>query len=148
MVEFTKEQLIEHARECVEHAEKFSDIDEAMMDKALYETALAALMAEPVYQCEFCHMDAAGEAQWRWEDVNKDFYDQYESERRGKRRIIYTAPPAAVVPEEMTPEMMQAVQLNTELGSYAAANLSGAYGLFSEFWKEAYRAATKPKDGK
>lgn len=56
--------------------------------------------------------------------------------------------PAPVVPDEMTPEMMRAVQLNTELGSYAAANLSGAYELFNEFWKEAHRAAMQPKDGR
>ncbi|EMC7916107.1 hypothetical protein VLI49_001636 [Enterobacter kobei] len=57
---------------------------------------LASLEAEPIYQCEFCHHDGNGELQWHWEDVNKDFYDQYDPERRGKRRIIYTAPPAPV----------------------------------------------------
>ncbi|RVR06615.1 hypothetical protein [Klebsiella pneumoniae] len=51
------------------------------------------------------------------------------------------AQPAPVVPEEMTPEMMRSVQLNSELGAYAASNLSGAYDLFAEFWKEACRAA-------
>lgn len=50
------------------------------------------------------------------------------------------AQPASVVPEEMTPEMMRSVQLNSELGAYAASNLSGAYDLFAEFWKEACRA--------
>ncbi|VTN64561.1 Eaa1 [Klebsiella pneumoniae] len=51
------------------------------------------------------------------------------------------AQPAPVVPEEMTPEMMRSVQLNSELGAYAASNLSGAYDLFAEFWKVACRAA-------
>ena len=46
-----------------------------------------------------------------------------------------------VVPDEMTPEMMRAVQLNSELGAYAVSNLSGAYDLFSEFWKVARSAA-------
>lgn len=50
-------------------------------------------------------------------------------------------PPSPVVTDEMTPEMMRSVQLNSELGSYAASNLSGAYDLFSEFWKVAFRAA-------
>ncbi|MDC9053648.1 DUF551 domain-containing protein [Escherichia coli] len=45
------------------------------------------------------------------------------------------------VPDEMTPEMMRAVQLNSELGAYAVSNLSGAYEMFSEFWKVACRAA-------
>ncbi|MGX4834137.1 hypothetical protein ACUYGF_06870 [Klebsiella pneumoniae] len=51
------------------------------------------------------------------------------------------AQPAPVVPEEMTPEMMRSVQLNSELGAYAASNLSGVYDLFAEFWKVACRAA-------
>ncbi|ELA2893389.1 DUF551 domain-containing protein [Klebsiella pneumoniae] len=51
------------------------------------------------------------------------------------------AQPVTVVPEEMTPEMMRSVQLNSELGAYAASNLSGAYDLFAEFWKVACRAA-------
>lgn len=46
-------------------------------------------------------------------------------------------------PEWMTPEMMRAVQLNSELGAYAAANLSGAYNLFQEFWKVGMQAAKR-----
>ena len=45
------------------------------------------------------------------------------------------------IPEDMTPEMMRAVQLNSELGAYAVSNLSGAYDMFAEFWKVAHRAA-------
>lgn len=56
-------------------------------------------------------------------------------------KLYRHAQPAPVVPEEMTPEMMRSVQLNSELGAYAASNLSGAYDLFAEFWKEACRAA-------
>ncbi|EOC0436712.1 hypothetical protein ACI00D_004419 [Cronobacter dublinensis] len=59
-----------------------------------------------------------------------------------------SAPPAPVVPDEMTPEMMREVQLHSELGAYAAANLSGAYGLFDEFWKVACRAAMLSAPGK
>jgi hypothetical protein len=47
---------------------------------------------EPIYQCQFCHHDDAGELQWHWEDVNKDFFDQYDSERRGDRRVLYAIP--------------------------------------------------------
>lgn len=50
-------------------------------------------------------------------------------------------PSSEVIPSEMTPEMMRAVQLNSELGAYAAANMSGAYDLFREFWEVALRAA-------
>lgn len=46
-----------------------------------------------------------------------------------------------MVPVDMTPEQMRAVQIKSELGSYAAENLSGAYALFREFWDEAVAAA-------
>ncbi|HHA2085861.1 TPA: hypothetical protein ACOEEB_004666 [Enterobacter asburiae] len=45
-----------------------------------------------------------------------------------------------MVPISMTPEQMRAVQIKSELGSYAAANLSGAYDLFREFWDVAVTA--------
>lgn len=69
-------------------------------------------------------------------------YDhELDDEQKRNCIALYTAPPAPAVPEEMTPEMLRAVQLHSELGAYAAANLSGAYGMFAEFWKVACRAA-------
>lgn len=47
------------------------------------------------------------------------------------------------VPDEMTPAMMRAVQLRSELGAYSAANLSGAYDLFAEFWRVEMEEAKK-----
>lgn len=46
-----------------------------------------------------------------------------------------------LVPVDMTPEQMRAVQLKSNLGSYATANLSGAYALFHEFWGVAVESA-------
>ncbi|EED3355268.1 hypothetical protein HB89_002129 [Salmonella enterica subsp. enterica] len=46
-----------------------------------------------------------------------------------------------IVPKEMTPEMMRAVQIKSELGGYAASELSGAYDMFAEFWDVAVSAA-------
>lgn len=46
-----------------------------------------------------------------------------------------------LAPVDMTPEQIRAVQLNSELGAYAAANLTGAYSLFREFWDVAIAAA-------
>ncbi|EEW2722915.1 hypothetical protein RPD67_003550 [Escherichia coli] len=46
-----------------------------------------------------------------------------------------------MVPKELTPEMMRAVQIRSELGGYATSNLSGAYNMFSEFWNVAVSAA-------
>lgn len=51
-----------------------------------------------------------------------------------------------VLSDDMTPEMMRAVQLHSELGQYAAANMSGAYDLFREFWEVACRAAPQETD--
>lgn len=45
-----------------------------------------------------------------------------------------------MVPKELTPEMMRAVQIRSELGGYATSNLSGAYNMFSEFWNVAVSA--------
>lgn len=70
-------------------------------------------------------------------DKNGWYVHEYS---RLEREIESATQPAPVVPEEMTPEMMRSVQLNSELGAYAASNLSGAYDLFAEFWKEACRA--------
>ncbi len=47
----------------------------------------------------------------------------------------------ALVPKDMTPEMMRAVQIKSELGGYAASELSGAYDMFAEFWDVAVSAA-------
>lgn len=58
--------------------------------------------------------------------------------------LIAAAPQAASgLPAEMTPAMMRAVQMRSELGAYAAANLSGAYDLFAEFWRVAVEEAQK-----
>ncbi|HHU4043635.1 TPA: hypothetical protein ACUB6F_004832 [Citrobacter freundii] len=51
-----------------------------------------------------------------------------------------------LVPKEMTPEMMRAVQIKSELGGYAASELSGAYDMFAEFWDVAVSAAPQQED--
>ncbi|MEL5788165.1 DUF550 domain-containing protein [Escherichia coli] len=51
-----------------------------------------------------------------------------------------------MVTKELTPEMMRAVQIRSELGGYATSNLSGAYNMFSEFWNVAVSAAPKMDD--
>ncbi|EEV5571067.1 ead/Ea22-like family protein [Escherichia coli] len=51
-----------------------------------------------------------------------------------------------IVPKELTPEMMRAVQIRSKLGGYATSNLSGAYNMFSEFWNVAVSAAPKVDD--
>lgn len=48
-----------------------------------------------------------------------------------------------VVPVEMTPSQMRAIQLRSEVGGYITSNLTGAYSLLSELWEVALAAAPK-----
>ena len=95
MSTITKEWLLKTIAELEEERDAVPGAvnEDAVEALAAMKLALEMLSAEPVYQCEFCHQDSNGELQWHWEDVNKDFYDQYDSERRGERRVLYTAPP-------------------------------------------------------
>lgn len=116
MTKFTKEQLIEIAQENVDAWHLAMEIDSlaqkeyAAIRLHVAEIALATLAAptEPVYQCEFCHHDSSGELQWHWEDVNKEFYEQYDPDHRGKRRVLYAAPqlPQPAVPQRV-PESLK-----------------------------------------
>jgi len=47
MTEFTKEQLVEYVKGCIEHAERFPGVEIADKEKVIFETALAALTAKP-----------------------------------------------------------------------------------------------------
>lgn len=49
----------------------------------------------------------------------------------------------ALVPVEMTPSQMRAIQLRSEVGGYITSNLSGAYLLLAELWEVALAAAPK-----
>ena len=132
MITFTKEQLIEKLKHRISVASGFPESEKAQMDLELARIALASLEAEPVYQV-FSFK--------RWRDVSEEVFEA-ENKDGCQVRVLYTAPPAPKsLPDEMTPEMMRAVRLNSELGGYAIANLSDAYGLCNEFWKEACRAA-------
>lgn len=66
--------------------------EDAAMALAAMKLALTTLNAELIYQCEFCYQDANGVLQWLWKDVNKDLYEQYDAECRGKRRILMIEP--------------------------------------------------------
>ncbi|EOW6646201.1 hypothetical protein ACOZ0N_003155 [Cronobacter muytjensii] len=65
-----------------------------------------------------------------------------------RSQMLTTQGKPVALPDEMTPEMMRAVQTKSELGAHAAANLTGAYDLFSEFWRVACQAATPAAPGK
>ncbi len=110
--------------------------DSALVDAL--EHLLAAMDSEPVAVTDD-ELNAALQLHRLKVDGHSQLSDSFLAGFRYARRT--TSQPAPVVPEEMTPEMMRSVQLNSELGAYAASNLSGAYDLFAEFWKVACRAA-------
>ncbi|MED8773083.1 DUF551 domain-containing protein [Escherichia coli] len=76
--------------------------------------------------------------------------DRIEAVKAVLRRLAGNYPVTpdgwVMVPKELTPEMMRAVQIRSELGGYATSNLSGAYNMFSEFWNVAVSAAPKVDD--
>ncbi|EPQ7389686.1 TPA: hypothetical protein M4Y55_001632 [Klebsiella pneumoniae] len=108
----------------------------------LARMALAAMDSEPVIL--YRQVNPVNGMKTYWAELDPEEFrhlKKYTDENAEFMTLYRHAQPAPVVPEEMTPEMMRSVQLNSELGAYAASNLSGAYDLFAEFWKVACRAA-------
>ncbi|EAT3173787.1 hypothetical protein CSM33_001989 [Salmonella enterica subsp. diarizonae] len=69
------------------------------MTAEVFRIALASLDAKPIYQYQSgIYNDDNGETDWYWDDCDAGFYKQYAADRR---RIVYTAAPAPVVPVEM-----------------------------------------------
>ncbi|EGH1320614.1 DUF551 domain-containing protein [Escherichia coli] len=125
---------------------------------AALRIALASLEAEPVaWKVTFTQIDR------ECNTFTGMYSDKAEVERwvrlhkacnfRADITPLYTAQQVPVTPDgwvmvtkELTPEMMRAVQIRSELGGYATSNLSGAYNMFSEFWNVAVSAAPKMDD--
>ncbi|EAX5653059.1 ead/Ea22-like family protein [Salmonella enterica] len=65
----------------------------------VFRIALASLDAKPIYQYQSgIYNDDNGETDWYWDDCDAGFYKQYAADRR---RIVYPAAPAPVVPEKL-----------------------------------------------
>lgn len=94
-------------REILSKAAAQSDggnIGYAMSDavKAIDEL-LASRGSKPVYQYQSgIYNEDNGETDWYWDDCDIGFYEQYAADCR---RILYTAPPAPVVPDECPVEI-------------------------------------------
>lgn len=70
--------------------------------RELARIALASLDAKPIYQYQSgIYNDDNGETDWYWDDCDAGFYKQYAADRR---RIVYTAAPAPVVPPAIEPD--------------------------------------------
>ncbi|EKD5910573.1 hypothetical protein OSP05_002842 [Salmonella enterica subsp. enterica serovar Newport] len=104
-MQFTKEQLTERARRKVKELEfaitqsAFTSIRDGLNEELeLARIALASLDAKPIYQYQSgIYNDDNGETDWYWDDCDAGFYKQYAADRR---RIVYTAQPAPVVPDD------------------------------------------------
>ncbi|EDU6309087.1 DUF551 domain-containing protein [Salmonella enterica] len=85
--------------------------------------ALASLDAKPIYQYQSgIYNDDNGETDWYWDDCDAGFYKQYAADRR---RIVYTAQPAPVVPDEWT--IQDAVKFCRETGRQDAGSAMEAW---------------------
>ncbi len=93
--EFTKEQLIEKLQHRIAVAGKYPDLEEAQLDAAIFKIALASIEAEPV-----AWLLSGGGAK---NIVSFDSGNAYVDPLR-EVTPLYTAPPAPVAPDEMTPQ--------------------------------------------
>lgn len=100
----------------------------------------ATTAAEPVYQMRH-------RIEPVWTDCS-DFVVESWLENGGDptrvRTLYRAAPPQQVAP--MTPEMLRAVQLRSQVGTYITANWANAYDCLQELWRVACEAQGKQVD--
>nr|DAF65672.1 MAG TPA: hypothetical protein [Caudoviricetes sp.] len=158
MITITKERLLTIQQWRETYGPGSNVVLPAEEAEELARIALASLEAETVaWKITFTQIDR------EYNTFTGMYSDKAEVERWGRLHKacnfraditpLYTAKPVPVtpdgwvmVPKELTPEMMRAVQIRSELGGYATSNLSGAYNMFSEFWNVAVSAAPKVDD--
>ncbi len=93
MSKFTKEQLIEYVKGCIEHAERFPGVEIADKEKAIFEIALTALTAQPVGWMTDVEVD----------ELQRGLAEEayiYRSADSTSIIPLYTTPAASVVPCE------------------------------------------------
>lgn len=80
---------------------------------------------------------------WRGIDsmINTDF-DAVQNLPDGTYQC-YASPVPAQQAAEVTPEMLRAAQLQSELGAIACSEMAGAYGLITELYEVMYKASQK-----
>lgn len=73
-----------------------------------FDELLASRGSKPVYQYQSgIYNEDNGETDWYWDDCDIGFYEQYAADRR---RILYTAPPAPVVREDLLSMAASAIE--------------------------------------
>jgi hypothetical protein len=79
-----------------------------------------------------------------WCDISKDHAEFCKMYGYDLRTLYRAAPPQQVAP--MTPEMLRAVQLRSEVGTYITTNWANAYDCLQELWRVACEAQGKQVD--
>ena len=105
-----------------------SPADSTLINRA--RIALAAQAAGPVYQWRERYVDS-----YLWDDCTKEQYEGFAKRPDVEARILYTAPPAPVVPAELHPDTQKLV---TDFCSALAEKLYKAqlkYGYDAD-WKQ------------
>ncbi|MGF6234174.1 hypothetical protein ABIE02_000279 [Leclercia sp. 1548] len=105
MSKFTKEQLVEYVKGCIEHAERFPGVEIADKEKAIFEIALAALTAptEPVYQYRIRN-EYNGQVT-EWQTIRRDQVDFVLKAQPLNAEFQIIAPSAPEVPKECPSEI-------------------------------------------
>ncbi|HFI6420523.1 TPA: hypothetical protein ACGRST_001531 [Escherichia coli] len=131
-IELLKKDGLELIRDGMAEA---TELESICMAKALL-SAQSALVFPDEMDLQTCHLDG----------VTETYAEGWNACRAAMLQAgnsPVTPEGWVMVPKEMTPEMMRAVQIKSELGGYAASELSGAYDMFAEFWDVAVSAATQ-----
>lgn len=119
---FTKEQLVEYVKGCIEHAERFPGVEIADKEKEIFEIALAALTAEPVGVARL-DMDWTTHRNICTVDMRPDLV----LSELNTGMDLYTAPPVPVVPVVPDGYALVPMKLTAENGAKGAL-----LGEFSE----------------
>lgn len=117
------------------------NIGYAMSDAVkAFDELLASRGSKPVYQYQSgIYNEDNGETDWYWDDCDIGFYEQYAADRR---RILYTAPPAPVVPPAIEPdyEVIKGILPTANPDEYACC-------IAADMWNACRAAMLQGADG-
>lgn len=124
--QLSRERLEEKLLEHIKHG---GDSEEETMARML----LAGMDSEPVYQywCYTTAENSEGDQDdfWFWNDCDKDFFDKID----GKKRMLYTAPPAPVaVPDDVSGPLAHAYKELTPTFMRNHIDVFERYGIYPD----------------
>ena len=109
MSKFTKQQLGEYIKGCIEHAERFPGVEIADKEKAIFEIALAALTADIEQEPVAYQSNWVGDGVWR--SCSKSRYQKLIGVSTYETRALYAAPQLPQpVPDELTSSLQSVAE--------------------------------------